>query len=463
MKNSIYSMEGVGKVYRFTLTQAFKNKGYRASFIIMIIVIVFLGPIMRLGASSGESIGESINETKTVDEKDEVNITDLFIINESGIRFDEKRLAFEKTGYEDIKISFPAEQDKKVDDVINALTDTQVLLHINTETDENGLPFYKLNLITSDNTAIKVDLLDEFGAEIESRFNDTRYEEAGVDKELFDLVMSGINERKTYTDKEFTTAANRKYTDMEVMSLGTTFAVIIMMVLTMASSYIISSVMEEKTSKLVETLMISVKPLALVMGKIFAMMTYVGSILVIGFVGSKISNFVMDQIMGKSKVDERINIDALFKVGPFNAVIVIAAVLVTFLIFAFLSGIAGGACSKVEDMQSATGSITVIIMIGYIVAMFIPQMDNSTINHVIVFIPIISCFVAPVLYIIESITLIELIIFFVINIIVAVALFFICAKVYRKLILIDGSKVKLITIFKMIFGRENAGKKKEVA
>ena len=50
-----------------------------------------------------------------------------------------------------------------------------------------------------------------------------------------------------------------------------------------------------------------------------------------------------------------------------------------------------------------------------------------------------------------------------INIAITVAMFFICAKVYRKLILIDGSKVKFITILKMIFGRDGAAKKKEVA
>ena len=460
MKNSIYSMQGVGKVYKFTLTQAFKNKAYRASFIVMVVMIMLLGPIMRLGASSGESVGDSITK---IDEED-VNITDLFIINDSGVRFEKESMQLEKTGFKKINVSYPAEDNKKLEDVMPTLTATQVILYITDHQDANGLSAYKMNLITADKTDIKADLLDDLGSYIKSKFDDTRYVDAGVDKELFDIISQGFNEKKTYTDKEFTTAKNRKYTDLEVVSLGTTFAVILMMVLSMASSYIITSVMEEKVSKLVETLVISVKPLALVMGKIFAMMTYVGSIIVLGFLGSRLSNWIMDMIMGKA--DEKtqgINIDALFKVGTVNAIIVVATVLITFLIFAFMSGIAGGACSKTEDMQSATGTITMLIMIGYIVAMIVPQLDINALNHAIVYIPIVACFVAPVLYIIESITLIELIIFFVINIAITVAMFFICAKVYRKLILIDGSKVKFITILKMIFGRDGAAKKKEVA
>jgi len=34
--NDIYRMDGIGKVFRFTLTQTFKNKGYLISYIKMV-------------------------------------------------------------------------------------------------------------------------------------------------------------------------------------------------------------------------------------------------------------------------------------------------------------------------------------------------------------------------------------------------------------------------------------------
>ncbi|MCR5148936.1 MAG: ABC transporter permease [Eubacterium sp.] len=457
-KNSIYSLDGVGKVYKFTLAQAFKNKGYRASFIIMIVMIILIGPIMRLGASSSQKAAKSVIDTK----EEDVNLTQLFVLNETDVKFGEEDMAFGTSGFRKVTVNMASGSK---DDILSKLTNTEALLYITTSVDEqSGMPMYKLDIISSDSTEIKGEILDDLGTFIQDKFDMTRIDNAGVDTDTLQLLAKGFDEKKTYTDKEFTTAVNRKYTDLEVVSLGTTFAVILMMVLSIASSYIVSSVMEEKTSKLVETLMISVRPLALVMGKIFAMMTYVIMILVIGFVGSKISNAVMDVIMGKSEAGQDVlNIDVLFKVGLPNAIIVVSAVIITFLIFAFIAGIAGGSCSKAEDMQSANGGITTLIMIGYMIAMFIPQIDNSTVNHIIVFVPVLSCFVAPVLYIIESITLIELIAFFAINITMAVAMFFICAKVYRKLILIDGSRVKIIDIFKMIFGREGVKTKKEVA
>ncbi|MBQ6231139.1 MAG: ABC transporter permease [Eubacterium sp.] len=452
-KNSIYSLDGVGKVYKFTLTQAFKNKGYRVSFIIMIVMIMLLGPIMRLGAKSGSKVVTSVSDVK----EEEVNMTEILVLNETGVQFKEEELKFKGTAFEKVKISYPTETK---DEILGKLTNTQVLLYITNETEEDGMAVYKINLIAADETEVKGDILDDLGSYLKDNFDNTRYEQAGVDKDVMALISNGFDEKKTYSDTEFKSAASRKYSETEVVALGTTFAVILLMVLSMASSYIVSSVMEEKVSKLVETLMISVKPLALVMGKIFAMLTYVGLIIICGFLGSKLSNFIMDQIAGKAddQASKTLNFDALFKVGTINAIIIIAAVLLVFMIFAFISGIAGSACSKAEDMQSANGTITMLIMVGYIAAMLVPQIENTTIIHVMTYIPVLSCFVAPVLYIIESISLVELIAFFVINIVVAVAMFFICAKVYRKLILIDGSKVKIKEIFKMIFTSDKTRK-----
>ena len=444
--NSIYSLDGVSKVYKFTLTQAFKNKGYRVSFIIMIVMIMLLGPIMRLGASSGNKVVTSVSDIK----EEDVKMTELLILNDTGIQFKDDQLKLKGTGFEKVKLSYPTETK---DELVGKLSVTQALLYIGSETNEYGIEIYKLSLIAADKTDIKGDVLDNLASYLKDNFDNARYEQAGVEKDVLTLISNGFDEKKSYTATEFQSAASRKYSEAEVIALGTTFAVILLMVLSMASSYIVSSVMEEKVSKLVETLMISVKPLALVMGKIFAMLTYVGLIIICGFIGSKISNFAMDQIFGKAddKVSKTLNFDALFKVGTVNAIIIIAAVLLVFLIMAFIAGIAGSSCSKAEDMQSANGSITMIIMIGYIAAMLVPQMDNDTVNHIMTYIPVLSCFVAPVLFIIESISVVELLAFFAINIAAAVIMFFVCAKVYRKLILIDGSKVKISEIFKMIF------------
>ena len=53
------------------------------------------------------------------------------------------------------------------------------------------------------------------------------------------------------------------------------YSILVLMLITISSSYIIRSVVEEKASRLVEFLMVSVKPLALILGKILAVMTYI--------------------------------------------------------------------------------------------------------------------------------------------------------------------------------------------
>ena len=58
------------------------------------------------------------------------------------------------------------------------------------------------------------------------------------------------------------------------------YSIFVLMLCTFVSSYIIQKVIEEKASKLAELLMVSVKPLAMLLGKILAVMTYVFGLIV---------------------------------------------------------------------------------------------------------------------------------------------------------------------------------------
>ena len=64
-------------------------------------------------------------------------------------------------------------------------------------------------------------------------------------------------------------------------------SILVMFISVLASSYIVRSVTEEKVSRLAETLIVSVDPFALALGKILAVLSYVGDQLV--FVGGSLA------------------------------------------------------------------------------------------------------------------------------------------------------------------------------
>ena len=203
--------------------------------------------------------------------------------------------------------------------------------------------------------------------------------------------------------------------------------------------------------------MVSVRPLALIMGKILAMMFYVFSMIAIGIIGSYISNTLVESIAGPSAASEAgamMNFSKLFSFAGPKALIMVPTMLLTYFMYSILAGLLGSACTKVEDAQSAIGSVTMINMAGYMVGMIIPGIGNPTVSTVASIIPFVSSYVAPVSFICGRIPLWAFLLGIALQIVVCVVFFLICAKTYRKLIVNDSKKLKFFEIVKLSLAKE---------
>ena len=184
-------------------------------------------------------------------------------------------------------------------------------------------------------------------------------------------------------------------------------------------------------------------------------MGYVLSILACGFIGSKISDFIMNDIMkvkatnyGGSGFDF-----SIFKnFGPSGLIILLVALIIGYLTFAVIGGIMGSSCCKVEDTQNATGTVMMIVMLGYMGAIFMGMADKPVLNTVLAFVPPFSYFSAPIMYVSGRIGLGVLLGTFAIQITILILLVLLCAKVYRTLILSDSSTPKISQIIKTLKG-----------
>ena len=176
------------------------------------------------------------------------------------------------------------------------------------------------------------------------------------------------------------------------------YCIVVLVLATLSATYVINTVMEEKTSKLVENLLVSVRPMALLMGKILAIMSYVAIVLVSAGIAALLSNGVTKLIMSDRMKDmtSQINFSSILEMGIWRLIVIILCLVVTFLLLSTLAGILGSACTKIEDAQSAVGTCTIFAMIGYFVGMIIPSMENKTADIIASIIPITSPFVAPV-------------------------------------------------------------------
>jgi len=433
--NNIYNMEGLSKVFSFTLKQTFKNKGYLISYIMVIAMMTLMSPISALSAKSTESTMAVVDSMKQ-----ENDVTKVFIDNETDVNLSLEDLGLKDTSFENKEVVFEDVPDLK---------DTEIGVVLKLDESER----YKTFGIVSDDSKVSSLLLDSFTEHIYNAFEDKRIL-SSISEEDYSDYLAGIEKGKAITEKEYYELQNSKFTSSDTITLSTVYSVIVMMLVSLTVSFVISAVMEEKTSKLVENLLVSVRPLALIMGKIFAMMIYVVSMLVFGSLGSGISGAVMGLFMvneseAVAHATTGYEFGAIFGLSFGKILILILSVLLTYLIFSILAGLFGSACTKAEEVGPTVMAIQFISIAGYIITIFIPLIDNKVVTNILAVVPFISSYVAPINFVCEKIPFWLYAISLLVQILLAVSLFMITAKVYRKLIVNDSKKLSFIEVLKL--------------
>ena len=442
--NNIYSCAGIDKVFAFTLSQTFKNRAYVVSFFIFILMMVGMGPITYLGASAGIGAAESSDAINS-----EMELKNIYFINDTFVPFTSADADLADTGFAAAALSDQdAVPDKLADDEIAILIDRQTI---------DGMDTYVINGIVSDESNISPSELNALCDHLMERFVQVRRDDANLGEEQMALLQKKLETGGISSYEEYEAKKNQTYTNSQLATYNSLYSIVLMILVALTGSYVVSSVMEEKTSKLVENLMVSVRPLALIMGKILAMMFYVFSMIAIGIIGSYISNTLVESIAGPSAASEAgamMNFSKLFSFAGPKALIMVPTMLLTYFMYSILAGLLGSACTKVEDAQSAIGSVTMINMAGYMVGMIIPGIGNPTVSTVASIIPFVSSYVAPVSFICGRIPLWAFLLGIALQIVVCVVFFLICAKTYRKLIVNDSRKLKFFEIVKLSLAKE---------
>ena len=448
-KENIYSLKGFDKVFKFTLKQTFKNKAYIVSLVMFILIMSLMGPIQYFSMKSGMDAGNSVESDmieKPVSEK-------IIIYDATNLNLDVKGLRLKDIGLEKIDIEIisgvPGDVNPEASGALEALGKKEILVNVSIEPEG-----YKVSAIRADDSEVPVSEVDSISSYISGRVNDIKIASSGVREDDVKLIQKGIYTKDPVSEEDYLVETSNAISNDKMRSLMLIYSILIMIVSTMSASYIIASVTEEKTSKLVEGLLVSVRPMALLMGKICGMMVYIITVLVCGFIGSQISRIVMKTAFGIDITSGAAQFDfsMLFKFGIGGLLVIIVSIILAYLAFGGLSGMMGSACTKTEDVQSATGSVMMIVMGGYLAATIIPGMNSDKAVAISSLVPPLSFYTAPVYFLTERISLPFFALSVAIQVFLVVAIMVICAKTYRRLILNDSSKPKLAEILKALKG-----------
>lgn len=219
----------------------------------------------------------------------------------------------------------------------------------------------------------------------------------------------------------------------------------------------------EKTSKLMETLLTSIHPYALVTGKVLAIFStamlqcfiWIGCILV-GVFGS---SFAAAKLFpdGGSTVTQAVNFlreelgsTALSVPSVILAIVVFSA---GCLLFFALAGVAGSIVSKPEDTASAQAVFIYPVLIGWLVPYFALLAENETVLRVCRVVPFTAPFCVPAELLTGTVGWGIGVLSTVLLLLASAALVWLTARIYRGLVLYTGQKISWKTLTGVIRGK----------
>ena len=209
-----------------------------------------------------------------------------------------------------------------------------------------------------------------------------------------------------------------------------------------------NNVATEKSSRAMELLITSVRPNAMMFGKVFAS-CLAGFLQLTLIFGTSILLFRLNQ---GAWADNQI-ISTVFGMPPSLFLYMLVFFVLGFLIYAFLYGAIGSTVSKLEDINTSVMPITFLFMIAFLVVVF--SMASGNVDNLAMtvcsFIPFTSPMAMFTRIAMGTVAVYEIVLSILILVLSVLGIGVLSARIYRVGVLLYGTPPKLSAILKAVF------------
>lgn len=249
----------------------------------------------------------------------------------------------------------------------------------------------------------------------------------------------------TLSDDNYSTLVSTVSVPVSVVTIGTANLIesdpigyissfvglmILFMMIMMGISTIANGVVEEKSSRVVEIVLTTVRPRTLLLGKILG----IGTFLLLQFVLFAIAAVISLNLAG-------LWLD--LGLGSYLAWLAVWLVL-GFFFYAMATGALAATASRQEDLGAVTSPISMTLLIPFYVGLFlVPAMPEATVTKVLSMVPGISPFAMPVRQAYDTVTTSELLIAAALGVVAIPLVAAIAGKIYENSILHTGRRLKI--------------------
>ena len=430
MKDSRF--RGWKDVFSFTFRQMTKNTGYRA--ITLVIGVLLVAVIMLVMVLTGKP-----EEDGAIEKTD---MQQVYVMDTYGVDYGMMFASMGKEAFSEVSFTRVESRSQAIE-----AAKGELLAYMIVETTYEEGAFKMEAILPENSTADEGEAEGLLGAMAEA-FEYAKVGIAGLTAEQSMAVMMPIMADRGKIGEDHSIGA------MLVKLLAPmVFGLILYMMFLFYGQNVSREISVEKVSKLTETLLTSIKPYAMITGKVLAVTVagviqfffWVACALIGLFAGNAVTKAVYPGY--QSFIGNAIDfVRETFSTSAFSPVAVILAAItfiVGFLFYCVLAGFAGSLVSKPEDTAAVQGIFTFPILISFFACYFGVLLEKEGLITATRFIPFSIPFGVPVDLITGAISILQGIVSLLILLVFTFLFIIFSARVYKGMILYNGQKMNL--------------------
>lgn len=379
--------------------------------------------------------------------------TNILVVDNTNYVYDDlENIYNESSKYiEDIKNSTITLSDKTTEELKEDLKDKDIILEINNDNDN----FINAKVIV--NGSVDTIIYQFITTSINQVKTNVALNSYGIDKDTMNLIEKSVDIEKININED------KKDDDLTNLALGVIFPIVILpvfLLVTYLVQMIGSEINEEKSTKSMEIIISNVSPEVHFLSKLISSNTFVlfqGLLMIIYSLFGGLLRLILsggNVLSSNNEVLSEITntisrLDILSKLS--NAIpLTLILIIVTFIAYSLLSGILASMTTNMEDFQQLQTPIMVISLLGFYLSMASSMFDGSVFIRIMSYLPFISLFLSPALFLVGQITLVDVSISVLVMIVLIFLLYKYGLKIYKVGILNYSSSNLWKKIFKAI-------------
>jgi len=320
-----------------------------------------------------------------------------------------------------------------VDSLTQAVTARRLdgFLILTTETVETGVAEYRASNVSSQRE------VSELKGVLGRYALNTRLERAGVSPEVVSRATLRVDLRTHKISGSKTTGES----SAQSFSLAIIMSILLFTTIVAYGVNVMSSVLEEKTTRVVEVLVSSLQPFQLMIGKVLG----VGAVSIFQFLIWGVSaRLLLTQraalSSGMASVDNGGSVLELPQVSAATIAIFVGYFIGGFLFYSAMLAAVGAMSSNEQEARQAQQPVIFLLMIAYLSIWALSSDPQSTYAMTISLLPFTSPIAMPVRWAASIVTAKELVISFALLVLGIAAVTWVAARIYRVGILMTGKR-----------------------